>query len=98
MRGGVYPALFQNLKKSALNLGKSCPDCGYLWVNLSFEMQFCKSFQEKKPDFFACGAFLSRFVHDCLSKFPNSKKSFFFRNCLMLIVLVQRFKIQVVCR
>ena len=28
----VYPALFQKLEKSALTLGKKCPDCGHLWV------------------------------------------------------------------
>ena len=30
--GEVYPAIFQKLKKSALNLGKKCPEFGYLWV------------------------------------------------------------------
>ena len=30
--GEISPALFQNLKKSALNLGKKCPNQVHLWV------------------------------------------------------------------
>ena len=61
-------------KKKCPSFGKKeCPDCGHLWVkfliyNAIVRRKFFRSFQEKKPDIFPYGAFLSRFVHDYLSK------------------------------
>ena len=44
-------------------------------LNFSFLVHFSKVSRRKKRRFFLCGAILSRDVHDCLSKCPNSKKS-----------------------
>ena len=40
MRGEVSPALFENLKKSALNLGKNAQARFFYGINFSFKMLF----------------------------------------------------------
>ena len=65
---------FKNWKKYH-NFGKKYPDCDHLWVKFFIYNTNFKSFQEKKPEIFPCGVFLSRAVHDRLSKCPNSKKT-----------------------
>ena len=73
--GEVSSALFEKLEKSALICGKKSRDCGHLWVKFSFKMQFLRVSREKNRRFFACGAFLSCVLGECLSKCPNSKKT-----------------------
>ena len=59
--GEVYHALFQELEKSVLIFGKNAQTVINYGLNSSFKMQFLiKSFQEKKPLIFLCGAFFSR--------------------------------------
>ena len=74
-RGGVSSALFQKLEKSALILGKNALILVIYGLNLWIKMKFLRV-SRKKPEIFHCGAkFLSRAVHYCLSKCPNSKKT-----------------------
>ena len=62
-RGGeVYPALFQKLKKSALNLEKiACGHCGLIVaiyeLNFLFKMQFSRVSRRKNRRFFPAGPF-----------------------------------------
>ena len=72
-RGGeVYPSLFQNLGKSTLILGKNALIVVTYGLNFSFKMQFWRVSRRING---ACGAFVSRVVHECLSVCPNSKKT-----------------------
>ena len=78
-RGGeeeeVPPALFQKLEKSALILGKNALIVVIYGLNFSFKMQFLRV-PGINPEVFPCRAkFLSRVVHDYLSKCPNPKKT-----------------------
>ena len=73
--GEVSPALFQKLEKSPLICGKKCSDCGHLWVKFSFKMHILRVSRRKNRRFFPCEAFLSCVVGECLSKYPNSKKT-----------------------
>ena len=70
------PALpfFENWKKVP-NFWKKCPGCDHLWVKFLIWNAICKSFQGENQIFFPCRAFLFRFVHDCLSRCLNSKKT-----------------------
>ena len=72
---GGLPCPFSKNRKKVPNLRKTCPDCGHLQVKFFIYNAIFKSFQEKKPEIYSCGAILSRFVHYQLSKCPNSKKT-----------------------
>ena len=72
--GGGPPCPFSKVRKSALMLGRKCPDFGHLLVNFSFKKQFLRAFRRNIRRF-PCGTFLSRVVDGCLSKCPNSKKT-----------------------
>ena len=74
-RGEVSPAVFQKLEKSALICGKICPDCGNLWIKFLFKMQFLRVSRQENQRLLPCGTFLSCVVGECLSKYPNSKKT-----------------------
>ena len=73
--GGGLPYPFPKLEKSALILGKNAMIVVICGLNFSFKMKFCGVLQEEKVEIFPCGVFLSRVVHDCLSKYPDSKKT-----------------------
>ena len=67
-----FPDVLQN--KCSWKLLKKYPDCGQLWVKYLIYNAIFKSFQEKKLKIVPCRVFLSRFVHDYLSKCSNPKK------------------------
>ena len=72
-RGGEdYPALFQNLGRSTVILGKNALIVVTYGLNFSFKMQFWRVSRRING---ACGAFVSRVVHECLSVCSNSKKT-----------------------
>ena len=68
------PVVFQRSEKRCSDFRKHSLIFVIYGLNFSFKMQKC-SFHEKKPQIFPCWAFLSRFVHDCLSQCSNSKKT-----------------------
>ena len=72
---GWLPCPFSKIGKTCSNSGKRCLDCGHLWVKFLIWNAIFKSFQVKKPEILSCGTFFSRFVHGCVSKCLNSKKT-----------------------
>ena len=68
--GGGLPGPF-------LTVGKMCPNflgkMPCLWSSMCkiSHLSTFKGFQEEKLEIFPCGVFLSRVVHDYLSKCPN---------------------------
>ena len=95
----VFPALFPKLGKSALVLGKKCPDCGHLWVKFFISSAVFKSFQEKNRRFFPAGPFfvvLWMIVYRSAiipRKLPFSKKFLLTRQLLCFVY----FKSTYVC-
>ena len=94
--------LFKNRKKCN-NFGKRCPDSDHLSFKFLIYNAILKGFYEEKLEIFPCGAFLSRFVYDCLSKSPNSKKTFLPSKilshapvtlCLLLFILLRLVSVQ----
>ena len=73
--GEVSSALFQKLETSALILGKNALIVVIYGLNLSFKMHFLKVSRNKSKNFPCWAKFLSRVVHDYLSKCPNPKKT-----------------------
>ena len=68
------PALFQNLKKSALNLGKNALTRFIYGFNFSFKMQFQGYLGKKYPKFFPAGTFFRILQIKCSSKRPYFQK------------------------
>ena len=73
--GGGGGCHFSKIGKKCSNSGKRCLDCGQLWVKFLIWNAIFKSFQMKKPEILSCGTSFSRFVHGCVSKCPDSKKT-----------------------
>ena len=67
-KGGL-PCPFSEFEKKCPNFGGKFPDCEHQWFNFSLQVQFLKSFQEKKLKIFPCEAFIFCVVDDCLSKY-----------------------------
>ena len=70
----VSAALFQNLKKSALNLGKSALTRFIYGFNFSFKMLFQAYLGKKYLKFFPAGPFFRMLQIKCLSKCPYFQK------------------------
>ena len=73
--GEVSPALFRKLEKSALIWRKNALIVVIYGYDFSFKMRFLRVSRGKICRFLACGIFLSHVVGECLSKYPNSKKT-----------------------
>ena len=70
MRGEVSPALFQNLKKSALILEKNALTSFIYGYNFSFKMLFQAYLGKKPPKFFPAGPVFCMLHIRSLSKCP----------------------------
>ena len=65
---------FKTWKKVSYFCNENALNVVIYGLNFSFTMQFFKTSQEKNLEIFPCGAFLSCFAHDYLSKSLKSKK------------------------
>ena len=70
--GGVSPALFRKLEKSALIWRKNALIVVIYGYNFSLKTKFSRVSRRKTCILFHLGAFFSRVVGECLSKCPKS--------------------------
>ena len=74
-RCGVSPTYFQTSGKKCRNLGENALMAVIYGLNFPFKVQFLRVSWRKNRIFFLCETILFRAVNDCLSKYPNSKKT-----------------------